>query len=121
MKSLYDLIEPFEQAFPKVSHTQTFYFEQCGNPLRDRLWLVRFKSGLLGLLILSCLGLSGATLPVRGEPGLKQAGSASEMHSMAESYVKLALAVGQHDSDYVDAYYGPDAWQQEAKARPRSL
>lgn len=29
------------------------------------------------------------------------------MNRIAESYVKLILALGQHDPDYVDAYYGP--------------
>jgi hypothetical protein len=31
------------------------------------------------------------------------------------------LAVGQHDESYVDAYYGPEAWQAEAKSEKRSL
>ncbi|HEX2190099.1 MAG TPA: hypothetical protein VHG51_14425 [Longimicrobiaceae bacterium] len=35
---------------------------------------------------------------------------------MAEGYVKLVLALGQHDADYVDAYYGPAAWRSEAEA-----
>ena len=29
------------------------------------------------------------------------------MHAIAERYVKTVLALGQHDKDYVDAYYGP--------------
>ena len=29
------------------------------------------------------------------------------MNPLAERYVKLVLAMGQHDADYVDAYYGP--------------
>jgi hypothetical protein len=33
------------------------------------------------------------------------------MDRIAESYVKLVLAVGQHDPDYVDAYYGPPEWR----------
>lgn len=33
------------------------------------------------------------------------------LNQIAEAYVKLVLAVGQHDSSYVDAYYGPAAWQ----------
>ena len=33
---------------------------------------------------------------------------------IAESYVRLVLAVGRHDGDYVDAYYGPDEWKREA-------
>jgi hypothetical protein len=33
------------------------------------------------------------------------------MNSTAEQYVRLVLAVGQHDPDYVDAYYGPAEWK----------
>ncbi len=40
---------------------------------------------------------------------------ATDMNSSAERYVKLVLAVGRHDPDYVDAYYGPPAWQPDAK------
>jgi hypothetical protein len=43
------------------------------------------------------------------------------MKRIAESYVKLVLAVGQHDADYVDAYYGPPEWRAEAAARKRPL
>jgi hypothetical protein len=35
----------------------------------------------------------------------------SSMNSIAEQYVRLALAIGQHDPDYVDAYYGPPEWR----------
>ena len=35
---------------------------------------------------------------------------------VAERYVRLVLAVGQHDGDYVDAYYGPPEWRKEAEA-----
>jgi len=35
---------------------------------------------------------------------------------VAESYIKLVLAVGKHDADYVDAYYGPDEWKTEANS-----
>jgi hypothetical protein len=37
------------------------------------------------------------------------------MNGIAEAYVKLVLGVGQHDPDYVDAYYGPPEWRQEAE------
>ena len=33
------------------------------------------------------------------------------VNAIAESYVKLVLAVGQHDANYVDAYYGPPEWK----------
>lgn len=36
--------------------------------------------------------------------------------ALANRYVKLVLAVGQHDPDYVDAYYGPAEWREEAEA-----
>jgi hypothetical protein len=38
------------------------------------------------------------------------------MNRIAERYVKLVLALGQHDTDYVDAYYGPAEWKAEAAA-----
>ncbi len=38
----------------------------------------------------------------------------SRLDAVAEGYVKLVLAVGQHSSDFVDAYFGPPAWQAEA-------
>lgn len=43
------------------------------------------------------------------------------MNRFAESYVRLVLAVGQHDADYVDAYYGPPEWRAEAEAAKRPL
>jgi hypothetical protein len=46
---------------------------------------------------------------------------AAALNAIAEPYVKLVLAVGQHDADYVDAYYGPPEWQTEAKSENQSL
>ena len=43
------------------------------------------------------------------------------MNRVAEAYVKLVLAVGQHDADYVDAFYGPPEWRREAEAHQRPL
>jgi hypothetical protein len=43
------------------------------------------------------------------------------MNDLAESYVKLVLALGHFDTDYVDAYYGPAEWQAAAKATPLPL
>ena len=34
-----------------------------------------------------------------------------KMNTIAEAYVKLVLKIGQHDADYVDAYYGPEEWK----------
>jgi hypothetical protein len=33
---------------------------------------------------------------------------------LAESYVRLVLALGRHDPDYVDAYYGPEELKDQA-------
>jgi hypothetical protein len=41
---------------------------------------------------------------------------ASALDTVAEAYVKLVLAVGRHDTLYVDAFYGPPAWKAEAAA-----
>ena len=37
------------------------------------------------------------------------------MDTIAEQYVKLVLAVGQHDADYVDSFFGPPEWKTEAE------
>ena len=46
---------------------------------------------------------------------------ATPMNTIAEQYVKLVLAVGQHDADYVDAFYGPDEWKADAARRKVAL
>jgi hypothetical protein len=44
------------------------------------------------------------------------------MNTLADRYVRLVLAVGQHDPAFVDAYYGPPDWKTDAeKAGKRSL
>jgi hypothetical protein len=46
---------------------------------------------------------------------LLQAAETSPMNDLARRYVGLVLAMGQHDADYVDAYYGPPEWKKEAE------
>jgi hypothetical protein len=43
------------------------------------------------------------------------------MNTIAERYVKLVLALGQHDADYVDAFYGPPEWKADAGRRKLPL
>lgn len=43
------------------------------------------------------------------------------MDRLARDYVVLVLAAGEHDPDFVDAYYGPQQLRDEAKARGLSL
>jgi len=50
-----------------------------------------------------------------------RAAEGDSMNALAERYVKLVLALGQHDADYVDAYYGPPEWRKEAETAKRPL
>ena len=43
------------------------------------------------------------------------------INAAAESYVNLVLAVGEHDSDYVDAYYGPPEWRERIRSHTPSV
>ena len=63
-------------------------------------------------LIAACCGLA---IAAQEQP---ETGS---MNRIAEQYVKLVLALGQHDADYVDAYYGPPEWKKAAEASKQDL
>lgn len=39
-----------------------------------------------------------------------------DLDRIAESYVHLVLEMGNHDGHYVDAYYGPGEWKEQAAA-----
>src|ERR1043166_3220135 len=47
--------------------------------------------------------------------------AAHDMNAVAERYVHLVLALGQHDPDYVDAFYGPTEWKAQAEKEKKSL
>jgi len=57
--------------------------------------------------------LSIPAITVRPEPTPTPA---RVMDPIAEAYVRLVLALGEIDPDYVDAYYGPPQWRAEVKA-----
>lgn len=61
-----------------------------------------------------------ASLACAASPSLAPA-AAPNVNAIAESYVKLVLAMGQHDPDYVDAYYGPPEWKTKTAAAKKSL
>jgi hypothetical protein len=48
-------------------------------------------------------------------------GSADPVDTIATDYVKAVLALGHHDPDYVDAYYGPEAWRAEVDSLALTL
>ncbi len=43
------------------------------------------------------------------------------LNGYAEQYVRLVLSLGQLDPDYVDAYYGPEQWREEAKKSGKTI
>ena len=66
--------------------------------------------------LLAGLALLLAVVTTAAQRGVvSQGGRDLSMNTIAERYVKLVLAVGQHDADYVDAFYGPPEWKTEAE------
>jgi hypothetical protein len=63
------------------------------------------------MLLAATVAAQHSAAPVKGSP----------MDRHAEEYVKLVLALGQHDADYVDAYYGPPEWRKAAEAEKLPL
>jgi hypothetical protein len=63
----------------------------------------------------ACLALAVATAQGRQNP------TPSPMNALAEQYVKTVLALGQHDADYVDAYYGPPEWKKDVESTKLDL
>ena len=68
------------------------------------------------LLTIVSLAIAATAGIAQGTRSAGQSRPASPMNDVAERYVKLVLALGQHDADYVDAYYGPPEWKQQAES-----
>jgi hypothetical protein len=83
--------------------------------------LVHAMSACLGVLMVAPgyrhMGIVSETVL----PGTLYAVENDSMNALAERYVKLVLALGQHDQDYVDAYYGPAEWRKESETARRPL
>ena len=69
---------------------------------------MKFASTALVLSVL--VSLSGPEITPSPPPA-----KATSVKEIAEGYVKLVLAMGHHDPDYVDAYYGPQEWKKPEK------
>src|SRR6478735_1371856 len=65
--------------------------------------------------ILSLFVLCGFLMSTGG------AWATEDMNAIAERYAHLVLALGKHDPDYVDAFYGPAAWKTQAEKEKKSL
>ena len=60
----------------------------------------------------SCLAAAVLACAERGRRTTAADAAGGTRHEHAgQRYVRLVLAVGQHDPDYVDAYYGPPEWR----------
>ena len=57
--------------------------------------------------------LTFAMLTISCRTQEKTAAPYERLDSIAREYVKLGLSIGQYDSDFVDAYYGPDSLRPE--------
>jgi hypothetical protein len=68
----------------------------------------RLVGWVMVLMLAGCAGQQGGGI----------GGDAEAMDQAAKDYVQLVLSVGQHDGDYVDAYYGPPEWREEVDAQP---
>ena len=76
--------------------------------IRQHLSAVAAKT----LLAVFLTSLTSCAMPTKPAPTTDE---------IATAYVKLVLALGQHDADYVDAYYGPADWRQQAESSDRDL
>ena len=47
--------------------------------------------------------------------------AATSADDVARAYVRLVLALGEHDANYVDAYYGPPEWRAAAATEKLSI
>jgi hypothetical protein len=65
-------------------------------------------------LVFLCSSLFAASTTGGATPSPTLA-AVTSVNEIAEGYVKLVLAMGQHDPDYVDAYYGPPEWKKPEK------
>jgi hypothetical protein len=74
--------------------------------------VVKYSSVRQYLILVLC-GLVGLTVDARA--------SGDPLNAVAEKYARLVLALGQHDPDYVDAFYGPAEWKAEAEREKKSL
>ena len=88
--------------------------------LKTHPWSVTARAfGLLITLTLAAVGCEVVDRSAVSRPA--NLSTSQALDTSAEAYVRLVLALGEHDPDSVDAYYGPKAWREEAKAKKKPL
>ena len=73
------------------------------------------------LLLVTLMMISSAAHAVPAPTITSSEASRTQLDPIAEAYVHLTLEIGEHEPGYVDAYYGPEEWAQQAKRSPRPL
>lgn len=82
--------------------------------------MYKFAAALVaGLALAACGGENDTGNETQNTVTSEQAAAA--LNAAGEDFVKLSLALGEHDPAFVDAYHGPAEWAEEAKAEARSL
>lgn len=83
----------------------------------------RLRRAALASLLAAAMSCAPAAAPAPAPNGPlgRSADNGAPMNAIAESYVRLVLALGRHDPDYVDAYYGPPEWKADAEKTKRPL
>jgi len=71
--------------------------------------------------VAAVLALAAAACASGNREGRVEPESVETTDRAAEEYVKLVLALGTRDPDYVDAYYGPAQWREDVLAAPQGL
>jgi len=65
--------------------------------------------------------LAAALLLGASAPALAASVGGPKLDAIARDFVALTLEAGEREPGYVDAYYGPKAWAEAAKAHPRAV
>jgi hypothetical protein len=86
-----------------------------------KLTLQCIKDAVVCVSAVGVLFAGGFTIPGGAQRRNAAAESADAMAKVAREYVRLVLAMGQHDKDYVDAYYGPEDLKKEAEGANLTL
>jgi hypothetical protein len=82
--------------------------------------ILSIRANVVATTLAAAVLFLGGCSPKDADPS-GEAASGHSLDAIAEAYVKLGLAFGNHDLDYVDAYLGPAAWREEAARANPSL
>jgi hypothetical protein len=71
------------------------------------------------LMMLPLAACTPSTPPA--EAPAEPAAPTDTLDAIAADYVRLSLEIGEREPGYIDAYYGPPEWAEQAKAAPREI